>query len=168
MRRTLIAGAAVSALFLAGCSSRPREFSAQLAAPPIDQAAFAASELRCRELAMTGTNNGKNVLASAGTGVAAGAGAAAIGTAAASGTYATMGGAMAAMGAIVVAAPVVGIAAAWGISKAKRSKKEGRIKDATATCLLEDGYEVTDWSKGRKVKRSDRRKAPVDAELAAR
>lgn len=173
MSRPIVSIAVVSALILSGCSSRPRTFEAQLATPAADQVAFDAAELQCRQLAFEG-RSGAGLAGSAGTAVAAGAGTAVAGTALASGTYATVGGAMAAAGAVFVAMPVVGVAAAWGLAKAKRAKKEKRIKADTVACLRDQGYEVAGWDKGRKTKKSElpkRGKAaagiPAEAALAA-
>ena len=63
------------------------------------------------------------------------------------GTYASYGAVAAAASATLVLAPVVGVAAAVGMAKHKRAKKEREIKTATALCLSEAGYQVSDWTK---------------------
>jgi hypothetical protein len=43
--------------------------------------------------------------------------------------------------------PIVGVAAAWGLAKNRRLKKEKEIRQATALCLSETGYPVSDWKR---------------------
>ena len=46
---------------------------------------------------------------------------------------------------MIATVPVFGLAGAWGISKIKKSKKERRIKAATAECMASHGYSVEKW-----------------------
>jgi hypothetical protein len=139
-------------VLLSSCSSRPREFTARLAALPADQAKYDTDYERCRTLVASGKRSnfagGRGASAAAGAaGAAAGVG---LGAAALGGTYATYGAAAAAAGATLVLAPVVGIAAAVGMAKHKRAKKEREIKTAMALCLSESGYEVASWAKAKR------------------
>ena len=134
-----------AAVLLAGCSSKPRNFAPVLGAAPTDAKLYEAQWLTCREQVAMQTKSGSGRAASAAGGVAAGAaGATAVGAATA-GTYATYAGAAAAIGATMIAAPIALIGGAWGISKIKKTKKERRIKAATADCLSKAGYAVQDW-----------------------
>jgi hypothetical protein len=136
-------GITIAALLLAGCSSRPREFTPTLSAAAPDQAGFDAAYEQCRTAVIAYRAGARGTAASAGGGAAAGAATAAAGTAAAT----TAGGytGLAVLGATVVALPFVAVAGAWGLAKKKKSKKEGRIKAATAACLQERGFTVASW-----------------------
>jgi hypothetical protein len=138
MRNSCIALVAVVALV--GCSSRPREFTPTLAAPAADQAAYLATYESCRIAAASGK---RSIGTSANAGATATMATAAAGTAAAT----TAGGyaGLAVLGATVVALPVVGVLGAWGMAKKKKLKKEGKVKDNTAACLGENGYQVAGW-----------------------
>lgn len=142
--------ATAGAVLLAGCSSKPRNFAPVLTAAPSDAQAYEAQWLTCREQVRVATKNGSERGASAIGGVAAGAGGAAAVGAATAGTYATYAGAAAALGATIIAAPVALIGGAWGISKIKKTKKENRVKAATADCLAKAGYSVDKWRVMRK------------------
>jgi hypothetical protein len=148
IRESLIAVTA-SAVLLTGCSSTPRSFSPELAAAPVDQAAYERVLADCQALAAQTQGSGSGRLASAGAGVAGGAAAGAVGLGATGGTYSTYGAAFSAGGAAVAAVPVVGLVAAWGLSRINRGKKERRIKRAAQDCLATEGYLVADWHRVR-------------------
>lgn len=134
------------AIALGGCSSRPRNFAPVLAAAPADARAYENHWLDCREQVAVATAKGSGRLASAGGGAVAGAGAGLAASAAASGaTYSTIGAAAAAGAVMIATVPVFGLAGAWGISKIKKTKKERRIKAATAECMARNGYSVEKW-----------------------
>jgi hypothetical protein len=139
----LCTGITFAALVVAGCSSRPREFTPMLDAAVSDQAAFDAAYQSCRVAVIAGKGRSRDTTASAGGGAAAGAATAAAGTAAAT----TAGGytGLAVLGATVVALPLVAVAGAWGLAKKKKAKKENRIKAETAACLQENGFAVAGW-----------------------
>ena len=136
-------GITAAALMVAGCSSRPREFTPTLSAAAPDQAAFDAAYERCRVAVIANKGRPRDTTASAGGGAAAGAATAAAGTAAAT----TAGGytGLAVLGATVVALPFVAVAGAWGLAKKKKAKKEHRIKAETAACLQGSGFTVAGW-----------------------
>lgn len=151
-------GITIAALLVAGCSSRPREFTPTLSASAPDRLAFDVAYEKCRTAVIAGKAGSRGTAASAGGGAAAGAATAAAGTAAAT----TAGGytGLAVLGATVVALPIVAVAGAWGLAKNKKRKKEHRIKAETAACLQENGFTVTAWqaapkdvSKARAVER---------------
>lgn len=147
----------VGALALAGCSTRPRAFVPQLAAPP---AATAPEPTRlppeeavakCQAMVAAGKRSdfgGTAAAAGAGVATAYGAGLLAAGGGAAG---LTEGIAAAAAGAttMLLIAPV----AIYGISRAIRAGKEKEIKAATARCLLEHGYRVDTWARAPKASR---------------
>ena len=137
----------ICAIALSGCSSRPRNFAPVLAAAPADARAYENHWLDCRQQMAAATGKGSGRLASAAGGAVAGAGAGLAASAATSGaTFATYGAAAATAGAMMIATvPVFGLAGAWGISKIKKSKKERRIKAATAECMASHGYSVEKW-----------------------
>lgn len=133
------------AVLVAGCSSKPRNFAPVLTAAPADEQAYESRWLACRDEVRVTTKNGSERGVSAVGGVAAGAGGAAAVGAATAGTYAGYAAAGAAIGATIIAAPLALVGGAWGISKIKKTKKEKRIKAATADCLAKAGYSVDKW-----------------------
>ena len=157
MRKSLLLAAA---LVTAGCSTRPREFTPQLAAPTAaataettqlpPQEAVAA----CQTMVAAGKRSDF-----AGTAAAAGAG---VATAYGAGLLAAGGGAASAGLAEGIAAGVAGATtmllvapvAIWGISRAIRAGKEKEIKAAMAQCLLEHGYRVDKWERTPKARRA--------------
>ncbi|GAA3997062.1 hypothetical protein [Sphingomonas humi] len=134
-----------AALACSACSSRPRSFAPQLAAPASDPQAFDAAWMRCRAEVAARTDQRTGRFGSAAAGAAAGTGASLAVGAATAGTYATYGGAAAAVGATIIAAPIALVGGAWGLSKIKKTKKEKAIKAATAQCMTAAGYPVRDW-----------------------
>lgn len=150
--RTSIAFALTAALLLQACSSRPREFTPSLAAVPPDAAKFDQTVAECRELLVAGKLDRSGRLASGGAGAATGMAVGAAGTAAASG--AGLYGGMAVLGATLVAMPFAIVGGAWGMSKIKRHKKEKAIRLAMTGCLHERGYDVAEWQRAPKKKKS--------------
>lgn len=153
-------GALVVCLSLQACSSRPREFTPQLATAPAIQAEFEAAYATCQQLLVAGKLDSSGRSSSAAAGAGAAAGTAAIGgtAAAAAGGY----GGLAVAGATIVLLPFALLGGAWGMSRMKRAKKERAIKIALEGCLRERGYEVAGWTKVQK--------SPINAstETAAR
>lgn len=140
-------------LCLAGCSSRPREFTPTLGAAPMDQTKFDAAYAECKQLFVTGKLDSSGRLASGGAGAAAGGavGAAGAAAAASAGLY----GGMAVASATLVLMPVAVIGGAIGMAKIKRHKKEVAVQRVMAGCLRERGYEVQSWQKARKLRRTE-------------
>src|SRR6187401_3514246 len=134
MKRGTIAGVLVACLALEACSSRPREFTPQLATAAPNQAEFDSAYAECQQLLVNGKLDGKGREATAAVGAA---------------TATAVGGwtGVALASATVVLLPVAIIGGAWGMSRAKRSKKEHAIKTALEGCLRERGYQVAGWSK---------------------
>ena len=157
-RRVCIA--VIGALMLSACSSRPREFTASLAAPPADPAGFETAHETCRTLVAQGYRSGFGArIASAGAGVAGVGAGIAVGMGAGAATLGSGAGVAAAgvaASTALVMVPVLGVAAAWGISKRRKAKKEREIKSAMGLCLSEQGYTVDSWRVAKK-----RRKAAV-------
>lgn len=145
MNRKLTAYALAACLALHACSSRPREFTPNLAAPTANQAEFDRSYAECQQLLVAGKLDSSGRTSSAGAGAAAGAATAAAGgtAAAAAGGYAGL----AAASATIVLLPFAILGGAWGMSRAKRAKKERAIKAAMEGCLGERGYQIAGWSK---------------------
>jgi hypothetical protein len=144
--------AAAAALALHACSSRPREFTPQLAVAPADAIGFEEAYATCRQLLAQGKLDPEGRLASGGAGAAAGAGTFLAGGAAASavGGY----GGLAVASATVVALPFVAVAGAWGLAKKKKNRKERMIQTATAGCLGQRGYAVAGWTPAKKARAS--------------
>lgn len=132
----------------AGCSTRPRNFSANVSAPVADRMAFENDYRTCEKLVRAGhSSNFKGAAATiATTGVATvGAGAAIVSTG--------LGGVNVATGAAsasLAAVPVIGILAGFGVSRAIRGGKERKYKRAMGDCLAEFGYPVGTWTKLKK------------------
>ena len=137
--------ALICCLTLQACSSKPREFTPALAAPPASQPEFDAAFATCRQLLVEGKLDSSGRGGSGAAGAAAGATTAAVGGA----TAATVGGyaGLAAASATIVLLPFAIVGGAWGMSKMKRAKKERAIKTALSGCLHERGYQVAGWSK---------------------
>lgn len=145
MRHGLCA-AAVAALLLQGCSSRPRSFVPVLAAPPADQAAYEAHLQACQvRIATGGWKHGRGASAAGGAAIGTGAGVAAGAAASAAATPTMIGAAAATAAAAAMAVPVFGVLGAWGISKIKKSKNERAVKSRLGECLAEGGYPVERW-----------------------
>lgn len=136
-------------LLLAGCSSRPRQFSPVLAVPAPDQVAFNAAVSDCATLLAQGKLTSDGRLASGAAGAAAGGAALATGTALAS--SAGMFGGLAVAGATIVLLPFAAVGGAYAMAKAKRAKKEAAIQTAMTGCLGERGHNVTGWQQTGKV-----------------
>lgn len=146
------------ALSAAGCSTRPRTFSATVT--PVDGTTpLAQSETlafaNCDQQVRQGRKSGFTSVAVTGVattvGLYGGAGIATSGIA---------GGSLSAAGATAAAAlPIVGFAAAFGMNRLIRSGRERKYKRTMATCMNELGYTVIDWSKVPK-------KQPATAKLA--
>ena len=145
MTKHEVAGVLAICLSLQACSSKPREFTPQLAIAPEAQPDFDAAYARCRELLISGKldANGRNGSAAAGAG--AGAGTAALGGTAA--VAAGGWGGVALASATIVLLPFAVVGGAWGMSRMKRAKKEHAIKRAMEGCLQERGFQVAGWSK---------------------
>lgn len=141
--------AVAAAATLAGCSSRPRDYSPVLAAPASDQAAFDAAVAECSTLLAEGKLTSDGRLASGAAGAAAGGATLAVGSAAAS--SAGMFGGMAVAGATIVALPFVAIGGAYGMAKARQKRKERVIQEAMGGCLKGRGYEVAGWQRRGKI-----------------
>lgn len=154
MKYRLMICALVGSVTLQGCSSRPREFTPVLAAPPASEAEFDAAYGTCHQLLVAGKLDANGRTASGAAGVAAGASTAVVGStaAAAVGGYAGL----AAASATIVLLPFAVLGGAWGMARMKRAKKERAIKTALEGCLQERGYEVANWSKVAKKKPAER------------
>ncbi len=148
MYRIKTAIAALAAISLAGgCSTKPRNFSANVAAPVQDRAAFESDYRTCQTLVSQG--KGSNFKASAATVLATGVGTVGSGAAiAASGAVGitSTGGATVATAAM----PVIGVLIGFGVSRAIRSGRERKFKRNMTACLGEYGYAVANWNKIRK------------------
>ena len=148
MRLQSITLALIAALALAGCSSRPREFTPTLAGPAASQAEFEVAYATCQQLFVAGKLDSSGRAGSAGAGLAAGGATAAIGSGAAAAAAGYAG--MAEAAATIVLLPFAVLGGAWGMSRMKRAKKEAAIKTALEGCLAERGYQVAGWSKAAK------------------
>ena len=138
----------IASLLLAGCSSRPREFTPTVSALSTDRQAFDAAYATCQDLFVAGRLDQYGRSSSLGAGAAAGATTAAVGagTAAAIGGY----GGLAAASATIVLLPFAIVGGAWGMAKMKRAKKEKAVQAAMTGCLKERGYDISGWERRRK------------------
>lgn len=150
--RSSIALALAATLLLEACSSRPREFTPSLATVPADQAKFEQTIAECHDMLIAGKLDSSGRLASGGAGAATGLAVGAAGSAAATG--AGFYGGMAVLSATLVAMPFAIVGGAWGMSKIKRHKKEKAIRLAMTGCLHERGYDVADWQRAPKKKKT--------------
>ena len=149
-----IVSIAVMATLGAACSTRPREFRADLAAPAQDVSAFDRDMRQCQVLVRSGAKKDfKGTVAQiglgSGVGILAGGG---VGAAAATASTATFNGVV---GAATATTLFVGPLASFGVSRIIRSGREKRYKSALGTCLSEYGYSVSSWKKQPKLKRAD-------------
>jgi len=144
MRKLIVIGVG-AAVFLDGCSSRPREFTPTLGIAPADEVKFDAAYSDCKQLYVAGKLDTNGRLASGGAGAAAGGAVGAVGMAAA--TSAGLYGGMAVASATLVLMPVAIVGGAIGMAKIKRHKKEVAIQRVMAGCLRDRGYEVASWQK---------------------
>jgi hypothetical protein len=149
-RHQVTAGVLASCLALQACSSRPRDFTPQLTAPPTSQSDFESAYASCHQLLVAGKLDASGRAASGAVGAAAGAGTALAGgtAAAAVGGYAGL----AAASATIVLLPFAVLGGAWGMAKMKRAKKERSIRTALEGCLQERGYDVAGWTVAPKKK----------------
>ena len=148
--RIRFAAGLTACLLLEACSSKPREFTPQLAMTPADQTVFEQAVATCNQLYVEGKLDSSGRLASGGAGAAAGATTAVVGGAAATAVGGYAG--LAAASATIVLLPVAIIGGAWGMARAKRSRNEKAIQKAMEGCLRERGYEVAGWEKAPKAK----------------
>ncbi len=142
--------AACAALLLAGCSSRPREFTPTLGIATADAAGFDQAYATCTQLMVAGKLDRQGRSGSLGGGAAVGATTMAVGAGAAT----AMGGwaGVAAASATVVLLPFAIVGGAWGMAKMKRAKKEAAIKEVIGGCLQERGYSVASWERAKRVR----------------
>ena len=145
--------AVAASLLLAGCSSRPREFTPTLGISTAEAAGFEQAYATCTQLMVAGKLDQQGRSGSLGGGAAVGAGTMAVGA----GTAAAVGGGWAGVAvasATVVLLPFAIIGGAWGMAKMKRAKKEAAIKNVIGGCLQERGYSVANWEIAKKKRGS--------------
>ena len=152
MKRESVAGLVAACLLMEACSSKPREFTPQLANPASDQTEFDTAFATCKQLLVEGKLDRSGRAGSAAVAAGAGAGTAAVGAATATAVGGWSGVALAS--ATIVLLPFAVLGGAWGMSRAKRADKERAIKTALQGCLHERGYEVVSWNKAPKTKAS--------------
>ena len=144
MTNKMILATAAAAMLATGCSTRPRNFTAELSAPVVDRAAFEGDFRTCQTMVRQGRKSGFKDAAAMGlaTGVGAVGGGAALASAGLIGVNIGTG----AVSALTYAVPFIGVFAGFGVSRAIRSGREGKYKRAMNTCLDEYGYGVSRWS----------------------
>jgi hypothetical protein len=148
MRRQVLIIVVIASLTM-GCSTRPREFRAQLAAPTTDEQKFEQDMRLCQVMVRRGFQSNfkaaaAQVLMGTGGGVVAGSVAGSFGT--------TLSSAIGlGSGALVVAGPLIG----FGVSRAIRSGREKKYKAALTTCLSEYGYAVATWEKQKRLTKAE-------------
>ena len=144
MTNKMILATAAAAMLASGCSTRPRNFTAELSAPVPDRAALESDFRTCQTMVRQGRKSGFKDAAAMGlaTGVGAVGGGAALASAGLIGVNIGTG----AVSALTYAVPFIGVFAGFGVSRAIRSGREGKYKRAMNTCLDEYGYGVSRWS----------------------
>ena len=144
MTNKMILATAAAAMLATGCSTRPRNFTAELSAPVADRMAFEGDFRTCQTMVRQGRKSGFKDAAAMGlaTGVGAVGGGAALASAGLIGVNIGTG----AVSALTYAVPFIGVFAGFGVSRAIRSGREGKYKRAMSTCLDEYGYGVSRWS----------------------
>ena len=144
MTNKMILATAAAAMLATGCSTRPRNFTAELSAPVADRMAFESDFRTCQTMVRQGRKSGFKDAAAMGlaTGVGAVGGGAALASAGLIGVNIGTG----AVSALTYAVPFIGVFAGFGVSRAIRSGREGKYKRAMSTCLDEYGYGVSRWS----------------------
>ena len=144
MTNKMILATAAAAMLATGCSTRPRNFTAELSAPVADRMAFESDFRTCQTMVRQGRKSGFKDAAAMGlaTGVGAVGGGAALASAGLIGVNIGTG----AVSALTYAVPFIGVFAGFGVSRAIRSGREGKYKRAMNTCLDEYGYGVSRWS----------------------
>ena len=147
-RNAIICAIAGASVLVSGCSTRPRNFTVELAAPVVNRMAFEGDFRTCQTLVRQGRKAGfKN----AATGLAVGSGAVgaglAVGSMTAGGVYSGYGAAGAAAGAALMATTAVIGIAGFGLTRLIRGGKERKYKRVMDDCLTEYGYSVDSWAK---------------------
>lgn len=134
-----------------GCSTRPRNFSANVSAPVADRMAFENDYRTCQDLVRSGHKSG---FRAAGTTAAISAGAVGGGVGAfaatTGGTASGWGGVGAGLGTAAAAATMAVGVLGFGLTRLIRGGREHRFKERMSTCLGEYGYEVAGWEKLKK------------------
>lgn len=149
-----ITAALCAAMLVTGCSTRPRNFTANLSAPVADRTEFENDFRRCQTLVRGGHLSGFRAAASkiaVGSGVISGG--IAVGAVGAGVGASTVGAGTgwssvgAGLGAAAAAATVFVAAAGFGVTRLIRGGRERKYKQAMANCLAEYGHGVASWSK---------------------
>ncbi|ANY19137.1 hypothetical protein A6F68_00604 [Tsuneonella dongtanensis] len=142
----------VAAFAASACSTKPRQFSAQVrpvaATQPQTglQQTERAAYTTCDQMVRHGRKSGfASAAATSGAGVAGMAGGAGL-------AFTGLGGgSLASAGATAAAAmPIVGFFAAFGMNRAIRGGREKGYRKHMTTCMDEMGYQVVDWSRAPK------------------
>lgn len=162
IKLTATIGLVAVAMSTNACSTKPRQFSAQVR-PVAEAPQIATSQPRegvaytiCDAMVRRGRKSG---FASA----AAMGGAGAVGAVGGMGVAFTSlgGGTLASAGATAAAAiPVLGIAAAFGMNRAIRGGRERGYRKHMTACMDEMGYAVVDWTRAPKKQRGTASLAP--------
>jgi hypothetical protein len=139
-----------------GCSTRPREFRADIAASPPEARNFDADMRQCQVMVRQGVKKDfKRTAAQValGTGGGIAIGGAVASAAAANAT--TLSGAFGAMGAGAAAMTVAGPLIGFGVSRMIRTGREKKYRAALEACLGEYGYQVAGWKKQKKLTKAE-------------
>lgn len=157
IRSTPALAIVIPTLLLAGCSTKPRNFSAQLSAPVASRATFESDFRTCQQLVRGGARSDFKAKAAVGLAAAAGT----VGTAVvitstttmipsgflATGTTTAAGGGAMAAAAVL---PGAGLLLGFGVSRIIRGSRERSYQRRMNACLTDYGYSVERWAKVRK------------------
>jgi hypothetical protein len=158
-KTTILCAIGAAAMMLGGCSTRPRNFAANISTPVSNPASFEVDYRNCQQLVRAGHTS--DFVSAAATGFATG-----LGSVGATATIVGLGGiglTGTAATAAATAIPVVGLAVGFGVSRAIRGASERKFMRYMETCLSEHGHGVIGWTKLKK--REDA--AAVAAQLSA-
>jgi hypothetical protein len=157
-------GVAIAAVALvSGCSTRPREFRANVVASLPVERNFDTDMRECQVMVRKGIKKdfrrtAAQVAAGAGGGIAIGVAA----TSVALSNATTLSGALGATSVGGAAMSVGGPLIAFGVSRIIRTGREKKYRAGLESCLGEYGYQVAGWEKQKKLT-----KAEVAAAVAA-
>lgn len=144
-----LVGLAVVTALVSGCSTRPRNFAANLSAPVESRSEFETTYRTCLTMVQSGQKSGfKNAAVKIGAGAGVVGAGLAVGGAASAGAVGTgWAGIGAGAGTALAAATVFVGAAGFGMTRLIRGGRERKFKRNMSSCLGEFGYTVESWDK---------------------
>jgi hypothetical protein len=142
----LICALAITAITLSGCSTTPRNFAAQLSAPPADRSVFEVDFRACDILVRSRQGGGAGAIAAAG-GAGIGTGALVLATKGSGKTFDGWEEWGKAVNSAAYESILVGGLVAFVVTRAILGARENKYKAAIGECLAGHGYSVDGWNK---------------------